>query len=236
MKNNRKIVASAAVCIKAVCAVFALTALALLASCTDLLVSEECNPRFTWEKFAGCISDGDYSAAFELTGGAVSSSDISALTVSNSDGKLDSAFLKSFSRCFSYEYVSETDVEGVTAWQTVKVTSFDVRKLVDAAVENSVKDAGENAYINGSYKTDEEVYAAICATVTNLLPKVEKDCLTVAEIRVKFRYRNGDWAIVMNDELYDAVSGYSRHIDEAMATYTQSHQITSDSDNDTSSQ
>lgn len=205
---------------KTVCLGFAFGVLMLLTACTSLLVNNECNPRLSWQKFFGYISDGDYSAAFEMTGNSFSDE-----VTSNSDLELDNVFMQKLSECFDYEFVSDTDVMGVTAWQTVKITNLDMRKLAEKAVNLAVEDAKTYAYKNGSYKTDEEILAAVRNNLIELLPNVDEDCLTTVSLRVKFCYRKGDWSPVIDDELYDIISGYSKHVDEAISEYLENASI-----------
>lgn len=188
----------------------------LLTACTSLLVNNECNPCLSWQKFFGYISDGDYSAAFEMTGNSFSDN-----LTSESDLELNNMFVKKLSECCDYEFVSDTDVMGVTAWQTIKITALDMRKLAKKALNLAVEDAKSYAYKNGSYKTDEEIFAAVRNNLIQLLPNVDEDCLTTVQLRVKFCYRNGDWAPVIDEELYDVISGYSKHVDETISEYLE---------------
>ena len=204
----KKISINRVIYIAALCGV-----LFLLASCTSMLVSDSSNPRLTWQKFSEYISDGDYESAFGMTGNA-------SLSVESNVSESDTSVLimKKLSECYEYKFVSDTDVTGVTASQNVEITTIDMRKLAEAAVSRSVESAKDHAYKNGSYKTDEEVEAAVNAKIAELLDSPE-EFLVKVRIKAEFSYKGGEWVLMMNDELYDAVTGYSRYADEAVAEY-----------------
>lgn len=204
--NNKSI--SRVIYITVLCGV-----LLLLASCTSMFVSDSNNPRLTWQKFSEYISDGDYEGAFGMTGNGSVSSESS---VSESD--TSALIMKKLSECYSYKFVSDTDVTGVTAMQEVEITTIDMRKLATAAVSRSVESAKDHAYKNGSYKTDEEVSAAVSAKIAELLNSPEEFLIKV-QIRAEFVYKGGKWVLMMNDEIYDTVTGYLRYADEAIDEY-----------------
>lgn len=192
-------------CVAALCAVFA-----LLTSCTAMLVSDDNNPKLAWEEFSEYVSEGDFPAAFDMTkNGSISSQ-------SEVDSEYTELLLKAVADSYEYEFVSDTDVFGVTAWQTIKITALDMRELAEKAVKEAVKEAKDYAYKNGSYETDEEIKAAVNSKMTELLTS-PGNCLTTTVIRVEFSYSDGKWMPVMSDTLYDAISGYSAYTDKAIA-------------------
>ncbi len=195
---------------KALCIATLSVILVLLTSCTALLVSDVNNPRLAWEQFSEYISDGDFSAAFEMT----ENSNISPL--SDSDSEYINLLLDGMSKSYKYEFVSDTDVFGVTAWQTVAITALDMRILAENAVVGSVEEAKAYAYKNGSYKDDAEITAAVNKKITELLVS-SSDCLSTTVVRVEFSYSDGKWKPVMSDTLYDVLSGYASYTDEAIS-------------------
>lgn len=184
--------------------------LVLLTSCTAMLVSDDNNPRLAWEQFSEYISSGDFSAAFDMT----ENSNISPL--SDSDSEYINLLLDGISKSYKYEFVSDTDVFGVTAWQTVSITALDMRILAENAVVGSVEEAKAYAYKNGSYKDDAEITAAVNKKITELLVS-SSDCLSTTVVRVEFSYSDGKWKPVMSDTLYNVLSGYASYTDEAIS-------------------
>lgn len=184
--------------------------LAMLTSCTSMLVSDSNNPRLAWEEFSKYISDKNFTAAFDMTqNGRI-------LSRSDENSEYEDLLLSAIAESYDYEFVSDTDVFGITAWQTVAITSLDMRAVAENAVVGAVADAKDHAYKNGSYKTDEEVEAAVNAKITELLTS-PSDCLSTTVIRVEFSYSDGKWRLVMSDKLYDVISGYSSQVDEAVS-------------------
>lgn len=192
---------------KSACISVALCALAMLSACASLFISDECNPQLTLQRFFEYISNSDYSAAFEMTGNSIDNN------VSLSDSELNDVFIRKLSECCDYKLVSDTDAMGLTAWQTVEITTLDMRAVAEKAVDKAVEDAKSHAYKNGSYKTDEEISEAVRNNLIELLPNVGEDCLSTVRLRLKFCYKKGDWNLVMDDDLYDALNGYSKYVD-----------------------
>ena len=202
MKKTGKFLAVKLLCIAALC-----TVLLMLTSCT-VFMSATNNPKTAWENFSEQISQGNFTAAFAMTqNGSISSQTGSE----NAD-----SIMKSIAECYSYEFISDTKSFGLSAVQEISITSLDMRKLAEKAVVGAVEDAKEYAHKNGSYKTDEEVNAAVNVKIAELLTS-PSDCLSNAVISVFFIYIDGEWKPVMSDELYQALSGYSSEVEETVS-------------------
>ena len=186
--------------------------LAMLTSCTSMLVSDSNNPKLAWQEFSQYISQGNFTAAFDMTQNGSVSVD------PEDDSEYAELLMKAISDSYTYEFVSDTDVFGVTAWQNIAITSLDMRVLAENAVSGAVKDAEAYAYKNGSYETDEEIAAAVNVKMTELLTS-PSDCLSTTVVRVEFSYSDGKWLPVMSDKLYEVISGYSSQAVETIADY-----------------
>ncbi len=194
---------------KIVCLFLGMAALAWLTACTGKLVTEEANPKQAWHTFFSYVSEGDFDAAFDMTG--------SRLKVSSSDfdGEWERLFLGRLAETCSYRFVSDTDAKGVRAWQQVDVTTLDMRKLVSRSVPVVLDRMEGQIWQHGSYKTDEALRQGLREVFVEQLSEDCSDCLTTQRVRVEFHYRDGQWQPLMNAALYDAVSGYAAYADEA---------------------
>lgn len=204
MKKTSKIFAVKSVCIAALC-----TVLLALTSCT-FLMSENNNPRTAWKKFSEYISQGNLSAAFDMTQNG-------SISLQSADGSENAELIiKSIADSYSYEFMLDTKAFGLSASQEISITALDMRKLAEKAVVGAVEDAKEYAHKNGSYKTDEEVNAAVNTKIRELLTS-PSDCLSTTVINVEFLYIDGQWKPVMSDELYQVLSGYSSETEAAVS-------------------
>lgn len=186
--------------------------LAMLTSCTSLLISDSSNPCLAWKEFSQYISEGNFTAAFDMTQNA------SVSMPSENDSEYSELLMKAVADSYTYEFVSDTDAFGITAWQTVAITALDMRRLAENAVSGAIEDAKAYAYKNGSYETDEEIAAAVNVKMTELLTS-PSDCLSTTVIRVEFSYSDGEWKPVMSDKLYEIISGYSSQANDAISDY-----------------
>lgn len=194
------------------CMILGIAALGLITACTEKLATDANNPRLAWEEFFGYVSEGDFDSAFDMTGSRiqVSSADL--------DGKWERSFLGKLAETCSYRFVSGTDVKGVRALQQVEITTLDMRKLVSRSVPVLLEQTEDQIWQHGSYQSDEALTQELRKAMLEQLSQDCTDCLTTQRVKVEFHYRNDRWQPIMNETLYDAISGYAMHADESIET------------------
>jgi hypothetical protein len=203
-------------------------AAALLASCNLMYVTDENNPSVAFETFSGYISDGDYRAAFELTGNTV---DISSSDLGDSSEEI---MLSKIIRSVSMKPLSEPEIKGTSAWQPVSITHLDLRLAVKKLLSGVMDETSAYEWNHGSYKTEEEISQAVYASLCSQLDGDLSDCMITDRVRLQFRYKNGKWTPVMTKPLYNALTGYASEtaesIDEFFAEYSAKQSQKTESD------
>lgn len=184
-------------------AALTICAAALLASCENMYVTDDNNPSAALEAFCGYISDGDYQATFELTGSTV---DISASDLGNST---EAAILRKIIQSVSIKPMSEPAVKGTSAWQSVSITHLDLRLAIKKMLSGVMDETSAYEWKHGSYKTDQEVSAAVYESLCSQLDGDLSDCMITERVKMQFRYKNGRWTPVMTKPLYSALTGYA---------------------------
>ena len=191
---------------------------ALFASCERIYVSEDNNPSAALREFCGYISDGDYPAAFELTGSAA---DVSASDLGSS---IEGAFLSRLARSITVTPLSEPVVKGTSAWQSVRIVHVDMRLAIRKMLSGIMDETSAYEWKHGSYKTDEDISRAVYESLCSQLDGDLSDCMITERVRIQFRFRNGRWTPVMTKPLYDALTGYASEaadsIDDFFDGYT----------------
>lgn len=189
-----------------------LLAAVLVSACTDVTLTDDNNPSAALRQFCACISDGDYGAAFALTGNTV---DVSA---SDLDNSLEGLMLGTMIRSIRIEEITDVTVNVVTARQKLSVTHLDMRLVVKDVLAEVMEETREYEWKHGSYKTDEEIAAAVEEILRARLEGDMSACVTTEWIQMEYRFANGRWHPVMSGELYDALTG---HAAEATGSVTE---------------
>lgn len=190
----------------------------LLTSCSmfqKVVVSDECNPGKALEQFLGIVSSGDYAAAIESTGNKADSrqtEDVSAT---------DFIMLEQLRKYFRCAPTGDYVVDGGKAWQDVEITTLDMRLVVRKLIDGAMEETRAYEWKHGSYKTDEEIMAALRASFREQLAGDLSDCLTTQRLKLTFRYYDGDWHVEMTDGLYTVMTGYSAEAAESVLRYIE---------------
>ena len=189
----------------------------LFASCKRMYITEDNNPTVALNTFCGFVSDGDYKAAFEFTGSAV---DISPSDLKNS---MEGVILSKIIQSVSITPLSEPEVSGRSAWQSVEMTHLDLRLAVRKMLAGVMEETSAYEWKHGSYKTRQEVADAVYESFRAQLDGDLSDCTVTETIKITYRYKNGVWTPVMTEPLYQALTGYASEaaesVDEFFAGY-----------------
>ena len=185
----------------------------LLTACSRMYVSEDNNPDVAWKEFCGYISDGDLRAAVEMTGNTI---DVSR---SDIDGSVEGLMLNRLHEYFRAEAVAEPMVNGVRAWQSVKIERLDVALVMKKALAGVMSETWDYEWKHGSYKSDGDIAAAVKDSMRNQLLGDLNDCTVSDVIKVEFRYKNGRWAPVMTDSLYRTITGDAAGASDCVAEF-----------------
>ena len=188
-------------------------ALVTAASCSDMYVKEDNSPTTAWQEFCRYISDGDLKSAIEMTGNTmdVSSSDF--------ENEVEGRMVALLYENISIRTVSDVDVKGVKAWQTVEISNIDLRLMIKKALAGIMEETSAYEWEHGSYKTDEQVVEAVNQSLLTQMNNGFDDCITTEKIRVEFRYKDGKWTPVMTEGLYNALTGYASETSECVDSF-----------------
>ncbi len=185
----------------------------LLSSCRTIYVSENNNPSVALREFCGYISDGDYKAAFELTG---CKADISP---SDMEKSLEGALLARISQSISITPLSEPEVNGTSAWQSVEISHIDMRLAIKKLLAGVMEETSSYEWKHGSYKTDEDIAEAVYESLRSQLGGDLSDCTITERVKLRYRCKKGKWAPVMTKELYNALTGYASEAAENIDSF-----------------
>lgn len=173
----------------------------LITACSKMFVHEDNNPDMVWAEFCRYISDGDYRSAIELTGNCI---DVSS---SNLDDSVEGLMLDTLAANIDMNVISELEINGTGAWQSVEITHLDMNLLMQKVLSGVMKETSDYEWNHGSYKTDKKIAEAVKSSLSNQLSGDLSDCLVTDVVKVEFRYRDGKWKPVMSKELYCAITG-----------------------------
>ena len=155
-----------------------------------LYVRTPSDPRDAVTGFFDALKAGDTASAYALL------ENYESLGLENTppteNGKL---LLEALLGSYEYSLVGECRQSGVRAEQTVLLTSLDLNKVADGRVQKLP---------DGSEPAPGEDTPLL--PVSNVLEE-NPDIKTTAEYQVELRYTNGQWRIVLDDALRNALAG-----------------------------
>ncbi len=136
-----------------------------------------------------------------LTGNSVSGSDVS---------QSDTEIIRCITQSRSYEIVSESDYDNQSheARVTLNYTTFDVAEFQKKLAEDVVAIIQKRQYNGEVFKDSSDTVDIIEQTKLELLQTPE-NFYTTKKYTVETVSRKGRWRIVISDEFYKALSGYS---------------------------
>ena len=188
---------------KIILALMAVSVAAVVTSCSEMFVSDQNSPTVALHEFFGYVSDGDYVSAFEMTGNTidVSSSDLG--------GSAEELILARISQSIRIKEITEVKFSGVRASQTILVTHIDMRQMIRKILNGIMDETAEYEWKHGSYKSDEEIAAAVKESLMSQLNGDFSNCVIVEKVKIQYRYKDGRWSPVMNEDLYNAITGHA---------------------------
>lgn len=130
------------------------------------------------------------------------------------DSELGRIVRDAFLESCSYELTGEAEVDGIGVKQPVTFTSLDIKALTsrlkeraEALVEESTasgRDQDEIYDSSGEYKED-FVMGVLSQAARDLI--AEGDCVSAVPLVVSLAYEEGEWRVVADPQLLNALSG-----------------------------
>lgn len=173
----------------------------LLTACARTNIRADDNPTVAWEEFCGCLSDGDYRAAIELTGNRLE------VGKDDTDDSVEGLMLTTVAESLRAAVIMEPKINGSSAWQSVRLHHLDLALVMQKALDGIMRETADEEWRHGSYRDDEAIDNAVKDSLCRQLDGDLSDCMVTDVIKVEFRYRDGRWRPVMSSALYSAITG-----------------------------
>ena len=173
----------------------------LLTACARTNIRADDNPTVAWEEFCGCLSDGDYRAAIELTG------DRLEVGKDDTDDCVEGLMLTTVAESLRAAVIMEPKINGSSAWQSVRLHHLDLALVMQKAIDGIMRETADEEWRHGSYRDDEAIDNAVKDSLCRQLDGDLSDCMVTDVIKVEFRYSDGRWRPVMSSALYSAITG-----------------------------
>lgn len=150
-----------------------------------LSVRTDADPKETVERFFECVVIGKYDEAYDCL------ANYDSLGLENrSDNQKWNALLTSY----DYSLLGEPTVKGGTAVQSLRLRYLDLNALEDA-LATPVQQPAEGEEAQPVYPRTEELLAH------------PEDYYVTAELQISLQYESGQWRIVADNALLNALSG-----------------------------
>ena len=173
----------------------------LLTACARTNIRADDNPTVAWEEFCGCLSDGDYRAAIELTG------DRLEVGKDDTDDCVEGLMLTTVAESLRAAVIMEPKINGSSAWQSVRLHHLDLALVMQKAIDGIMRETADEEWRHGAYRDDEAIDNAVKDSLCRQLDGDLSDCMVTDVIKVEFRYSDGRWRPVMSSALYSAITG-----------------------------
>lgn len=197
----------------------ALTALVILTGCAVRTYNmvDPGHPSQTFMAFYRAVSDGDDDTANALLGNYAWHSyvpektgegtySVNGTELGGSDALLLECLMKS-RRC---EVVSESDYDknDADAYVTIRYTSFDMKAFQQELAARSVEAVKEKRYEGQVFQTSSDTQGVIEQLKAELLKQTEA-FYTTRTFRIRLIGVKGKWKVLLTEEFYKALSGYT---------------------------
>lgn len=110
---------------------------------------------------------------------------------------------------YGYTIDGAAEVSGMSAQLPVSVTVFDFRKLEESLTQTTTDIALNSRKAGGTaYENEDEVMDLLCDALSQITAQPEEYYTTVS-VDMELNYIDGQWLVVMDDELLRLLSGYA---------------------------
>ncbi len=178
-----------------------------LCGCSSEAVSltELPDPTLSVDKFFEHLKNEEYVEADSMVYNYVT---LGMTPAEEIDDPLISAFCRELNCRRSVSVAEAPKITGKTAVMAIQVTTIDLRKIYDPLAANVTDTIYDMRFRGEDVSTDEEIASVTLDELNKLIE--ENDSLKTTEtFSVEFIYVGGEWLLIISDELYSSLIGYS---------------------------
>ncbi len=163
------------------------------------------NPAESAEMFFEHLDNEEYSQADDMI---FNYTTLGMVPVDDVDDPLMQIFYRELVAHRKITPIMEPKVTGKTAVMTVQVSSLDLRKVYAPLSENVKAIIYDMRFDGQAVDSSEEILAITTDELSKIITD-NKDLITTGIFAVEFTYTGGEWKLIISDELYSALIGYS---------------------------